>query len=148
MYTPYCRLGAGGRRDEFMEKLQKDIKYQFRQGSLLRQAMTHSSYANEHHLDKLYNNERLEFLGDAVLEVISSDTLFRRFPQMHEGELSKKRASLVCEPALAYCARQIHLGQYLRLGHGGGSKRRQGPGFYFVRRPGGFDWSYVPGRGL
>ncbi|HIS48099.1 MAG TPA: ribonuclease III [Candidatus Scybalocola faecigallinarum] len=101
-----------------MERLQKDIKYQFRQESLLRQALTHSSYANEHHLDKLYNNERLEFLGDAVLEVISSDTLFRRFPQMHEGQLSKKRASLVCEPALAYSARQIHLGQYLRLGHG------------------------------
>lgn len=101
-----------------MENLQKDIKYQFHQESLLRQALTHSSYANEHHLDKLYNNERLEFLGDAVLELISSDMLFRRFPKMQEGQLSKKRASLVCEPALAYCAREIHLGNYLRLGHG------------------------------
>ncbi len=101
-----------------IENLQKDIRYVFRQTSLLKQALTHSSYANEHHMDKLYNNERLEFLGDAVLEVISSDVLFNRFPKMQEGQLSKKRASLVCEPALAYCARQIQLGRYLRLGHG------------------------------
>ena len=101
-----------------LERLQEIIGYRFQKPGLLAHALTHSSYANEHHLDKLYNNERLEFLGDAVLEVISSDTLFRRFPQMHEGQLSKKRASLVCEPALAYSARRIHLGQYLRLGHG------------------------------
>ncbi len=101
-----------------MENLQKAINYEFRQEGLLRHALTHSSYANEHHLDKLYNNERLEFLGDAVLELVSSDVLFRQFPKMQEGQLSKKRASLVCEPALAYCARQIGLGQYLRLGHG------------------------------
>lgn len=101
-----------------MENLQKEIKYEFRQEGLLKQALTHSSYANEHHLDKLYNNERLEFLGDAVLELVSSDVLYRQFPKMQEGQLSKKRASLVCEPALAYCARQISLGQYLRLGHG------------------------------
>ena len=101
-----------------MENLQKAINYEFRQEGLLRHALTHSSYANEHHLDKLYNNERLEFLGDAVLELVSSDVLFRQFPKMQEGQLSKKRARLVCEPALAYCARQIGLGQYLRLGHG------------------------------
>lgn len=101
-----------------MENLQKEIKYEFRQEGLLKQALTHSSFANEHHLDKLYNNERLEFLGDAVLELVSSDVLYRQFPKMQEGQLSKKRASLVCEPALAYCARQISLGQYLRLGHG------------------------------
>ena len=101
-----------------MENLQKEIKYEFRQEGLLKQALTHSSYANEHHLDKLYNNERLEFLGDAVLELVSSDVLYGQFPKMQEGQLSKKRASLVCEPALAYCARQISLGQYLRLGHG------------------------------
>ncbi|MBB5266220.1 ribonuclease-3 [Catenibacillus scindens] len=101
-----------------MENLQDAIHYEFRQKKLLRQALTHSSYANEHHIERLYNNERLEFLGDAVLELISSDLLFRHFPQMHEGELSKKRASLVCEPALAYCARQLQLGKYLRLGHG------------------------------
>lgn len=101
-----------------MKNLQKSIGYDFRQASLLRQALTHSSYANEHHMDKLYNNERLEFLGDAVLELVSSDLLFGHFPKMQEGQLSKKRASLVCEPALAYCAREIDLGKYLRLGHG------------------------------
>lgn len=101
-----------------MKNLQKAIDYEFRQEGLLKHALTHSSYANEHHLDKLYNNERLEFLGDAVLELVSSDVLFRQFPKMQEGQLSKKRASLVCEPALAFCARQIGLGQYLRLGHG------------------------------
>ena len=85
-----------------MEQLERTIGYTFHNKKLLRQALTHSSYANEKKLGKLGCNERLEFLGDAVLEVISSDTLFRRFPQMHEGELSKKRASLVCEPALAY----------------------------------------------
>ena len=101
-----------------MKNLQKAIDYEFRQEGLLKHALTHSSYANEHHLDKLYNNERLEFLGDAVLELVSSDVLFHQFPKMQEGQLSKKRASLVCEPALAFCARQIGLGQYLRLGHG------------------------------
>ncbi len=80
--------------------------------------MTHSSYANEHHLEKYQNNERLEFLGDAVLELVSSDGLFKCYTEKLEGELSKTRASLVCEPALAYCARKMNLGSYLKLGKG------------------------------
>lgn len=97
---------------------QKEIGHQFKNKNLLRQALTHSSYANEHHMNKLYNNERLEFLGDAVLEIVSSEFLYKKFPDLYEGQLSKKRASLVCEPTLALCARQIHLGDYLYLGKG------------------------------
>lgn len=101
-----------------MEQLEQKIGYRFRNKKLLRQALTHSSYANEKKLGKLGCNERLEFLGDAVLELISSDFLYSRFPQIPEGELTKKRASLVCEPSLAFCARQFGLPQYLLLGKG------------------------------
>ena len=100
-----------------MDQLEQKIGYRFRK-KLLRQALTHSSYANEKKLGKLGCNERLEFLGDAVLELISSDVLYARFPQIPEGELTKKRASLVCEPSLAYCARQFGLPEYLLLGRG------------------------------
>lgn len=68
--------------------------------------------------EKMQNNERLEFLGDAVLELVSSDVLFKRYPEKLEGTLSKTRASLVCEPALAYCARELGLGDFLQLGRG------------------------------
>lgn len=101
-----------------IEVLERRIHYTFKNKNLIRQALTHSSYANEHKMSKLYNNERLEFLGDAVLEVISSDFLYHRFPGMHEGQLSKKRASLVCEPTLALCAREFALGDCLYLGKG------------------------------
>ena len=100
------------------ENLEQAIGYRFRNKKLLTQALTHSSYANEHRMDKMYCNERLEFLGDAVLEVVSSDFLFHRFPEMPEGNLTKTRASMVCEPTLAYCAREISLGDYLLLGKG------------------------------
>ena len=90
----------------------------FHNKKLLKQALTHSSYANEKKLGKLGCNERLEFLGDAVLELVSSDVLYARFPKIPEGELTKKRASLVCEPSLAYCARQFDLPKYLLLGRG------------------------------
>ena len=101
-----------------LKKLEQTIGYQFTAKSLLEQAMTHSSYANEKHLGKLGCNERLEFLGDAVLELISSDFLYKKFPQIPEGELTKKRASLVCEPSLAYCAREFGLPEFLLLGKG------------------------------
>ena len=101
-----------------MDQLEQKIGYRFRNKKLLRQALTHSSYANEKKLGKLGCNERLEFLGDAVLELISSDVLYARFPQIPECELTKKRASLVCEPSLAYCARQFGLPEYLLLGRG------------------------------
>lgn len=101
-----------------VEQLERTIGYTFHNKKLLRQALTHSSYANEKKLGKLGCNERLEFLGDAVLELVSSDVLYARFPKIPEGELTKKRASLVCEPSLAYCARQFDLPQYLLLGRG------------------------------
>lgn len=101
-----------------LEELEEKIGYTFSDKQLLKQALTHSSYANEKKLGKLGCNERLEFLGDAVLELISSDFLYKRFSELPEGELTKKRASLVCEPSLAYCARAFGLPQYLLLGRG------------------------------
>ena len=125
------RLFAAQRREKEMEnnlkKLEQTIGYQFTAKSLLEQAMTHSSYANEKHLGKLGCNERLEFLGDAVLELISSDFLYKKFRNNQEGELTKKRASMVCEKSLAYCAREFGLPEFILLGRGeemmGGRKR-------------------------
>ena len=101
-----------------LRELEEIIGYKFKNKHYLEQAMTHSSYANEKKLGKLGCNERLEFLGDAVLELISSDFLYGEFPKVPEGELTKKRASLVCEPSLAYCAREFGLPQFLMLGKG------------------------------
>ena len=101
-----------------LRELQDKIGYQFQEWKLFRRAMTHSSFANEHHMDKLDCNERLEFLGDAVLELVSSDFLYREYSERLEGELTKIRASVVCEPTLAYCASEIGLGDYLLLGRG------------------------------
>lgn len=101
-----------------MKELEQKIGYTFQDKKLLTKALTHSSYANEKKLGKLGCNERLEFLGDAVLELVSSDYLFARFPNLPEGELTKKRASLVCEPSLAFCARDFGLPKYLLLGRG------------------------------
>ncbi len=110
-----------------IKELEKKSGYQFKNFELLEQALTHSSFANEHKMAGLKDNERLEFLGDAVLEVVSSEFLFLRYPQMPEGDLTKFRASIVCEPTLALCARELELGNYLRLGKGeeqtGGRKR-------------------------
>ena len=101
-----------------MEQLEQRIGYRFRDPSLLRQALIHSSYVNEHHLSRLQCNERLEFLGDAVLELSSSQFLYEKYPEFPEGELTKLRASIVCEPTLADCAEAIHLGGELRMGKG------------------------------
>lgn len=94
------------------------IGYHFHDEKLLRQALTHSSFANEKHLKKHSDNERLEFLGDAVLEIISSEFLYKEYPDKPEGELTKLRASIVCEPTLALCTKDIALGEYLLLGKG------------------------------
>ena len=111
-----------------LKKFQEEIGYYFKNEQLLKQALTHSSYANEKHLKKLSDNERLEFLGDAVLEVISSEYLYANYPNLTEGQLTKLRASIVCEPTLADCTETIHLGTYLFLGkgeeHTGGRKRK------------------------
>ena len=101
-----------------LKALEARIGYEFKNRNLLILALTHSSYANEKKLGKVGCNERLEFLGDAVLELISSDFLYKKYIQIPEGELTKKRASLVCEPSLAYCARDFGLPQYLLLGKG------------------------------
>lgn len=101
-----------------MEVLQQRIGYRFQNPKLLIQAMSHSSYANEHWQEKGKDNERLEFLGDAVLEVASSEFLFLEYPKMPEGDMTKFRASIVCEPTLALCAREIGLPQFLLLGRG------------------------------
>ena len=105
-------------RNELLEELQDKIGYRFQNTDLLKQALTHSSFANEQKINKLKDYERLEFLGDAVLELVSSEFLFRENPQMPEGQLTKLRASMVCEPALAYCAKDIDLGSYILLGRG------------------------------
>lgn len=111
-----------------LTELQAVIGYEFKQEGLLRQALTHSSFANEKHMKKLSDNERLEFLGDAVLEVTSSEFLFRTYPKLPEGDLTKLRASIVCEPTLALCTRELDLGKYLYLGRGedltGGRSRK------------------------
>ena len=111
-----------------LNEFQSKIGYTFKNRHLLEQALTHSSYANEKHMKKHSDNERLEFLGDAVLEIVSSEFLFINYPQKPEGELTKLRASIVCEPTLALCTKPLDLGKYLRLGRGedhtGGRKRK------------------------
>lgn len=113
---------------DLLKKFQQEIGYTFKKEGLLRQALTHSSYANEKHMKKLSDNERLEFLGDAVLEIITSDYLYHLHTDWPEGELTKLRASIVCEQTLAFCTRKIALGDYLFLGKGenqtGGRKRK------------------------
>lgn len=101
-----------------IEQLEQRIGYTFREKGLLKQALTHSSFANEQKINKWDDYERLEFLGDAVLELVSSEYLYKTHSRMPEGEMTKKRSSMVCEPALAYCARDIELGSYIFLGRG------------------------------
>lgn len=103
---------------EKVKRFEEIIEYSFQNKNHIKQALMHSSYANEKHMNKLANNERLEFLGDAVLELVSSEFLFKSHMDMHEGELTKLRASMVCEPTLALCARDINLGEFLLLGKG------------------------------
>ncbi len=107
--------------------LETAINYTFHNQELLVNALTHSSYANELQIHKREDNERLEFLGDAVLELVSSEYLYTQYRHYNEGKLTTLRASMVCEPSLAYCARKLHLEDYIMLGKGeeatGGRKR-------------------------
>ncbi len=105
-------------KQEKRMEFEKKIGYSFKNPELLVTALTHSSYSNEIRLKKQECNERLEFLGDAVLELISSEQIFRNHPDQPEGDLTRIRASYVCEPTLALCAREICLGDYLQLGRG------------------------------
>lgn len=108
-----------------LSELEKRIGYSFRNRALLENALTHSSYANEHHETASACNERLEFLGDSVLGFAVADHLYHLYPGKQEGELTRIRADLVCEKSLARVAAQIELGSYLLLGHGEESEGRR-----------------------
>ena len=110
-----------------IKDLEEAIGYRFHNLSLLQNALTHSSYANERWHNSLLSNERLEFLGDSVLGMLVAEYLFRNFPNRPEGELTRMRADMVCETTLAAAANRIGLGDYLLLGHGeeqGGGRSR------------------------
>ncbi len=110
-----------------IKDLEAAIGYRFKNISLLQNALTHSSYANERWHNSLLSNERLEFLGDSVLGMLVAEYLFRTFPNRPEGELTRMRADMVCEKTLAAAAGRIGLGEHLLLGHGeeqGGGRSR------------------------
>ena len=110
-----------------MKTLEERLGYQFQNRALLENALTHSSYANEHREVGMPSNERLEFLGDSVLGMVVADHLYREHPQMPEGELTRTRAAMVCEDSLVEVARALDLGRCLRLGKGedaGGGRER------------------------
>lgn len=110
-----------------MKTLEEKIGYSFRDRGLLENALTHSSYANEHRAQGVPSNERLEFLGDSILGLVVADHLYRTRPDLPEGDLTRIRAALVCEGSLVEVARGLDLGSYLKLGrgedHGGGRAR-------------------------
>lgn len=101
-----------------MKSLEEKLGYRFQNAALLENALTHSSYANEHHAGHNQSNERLEFLGDSVLGMVVADYLYRTFPDLPEGDLTRMRASLVCEGNLVVVAGLWNLGDYLKLGKG------------------------------
>ncbi len=110
-----------------IKDLETAIGYQFKNITLLQNALAHSSYANERWHDSLKSNERLEFLGDSILGMVVAEYLYRNFPNRPEGNLTRMRADMVCERALANVAERIGLGQHLLLGHGeeaGGGRNR------------------------
>ena len=110
-----------------MKRLEEILGYTFTDKSLLENALTHSSYANENRSGRAVSNERLEFLGDSVLGMITAEYLYRTHPDLPEGELTRTRAALVCEGSLHEVAKVWGLGQHLRLGRGeegGGGRER------------------------
>lgn len=110
-----------------IKDLETALGYRFSNITLLQNALTHSSYANERWHDSLRSNERLEFLGDSILGMVVADHLYRNFPDRPEGELTRMRADMVCEQSLAAVANKLGLGQHMLLGHGeaqGGGKNR------------------------
>lgn len=110
-----------------IKDLENAIGYQFKDITLLQNALSHSSYANERWHDSLKSNERLEFLGDSILGMVTAEHLYRNFADRLEGDLTRMRADMVCEKALAAVAEKISLGQHILLGHGeetGGGRTR------------------------
>ncbi len=120
-------MGTNMYKQDELKKLEEKIGYEFKEKGLIMQALTHSSFSNEQKINKFKNYERLEFLGDAVLELLSSRFFFETYPDMSEGQMTRLRSSMVCELALAFCARDLSLGDYILLGKGeeatGGRKR-------------------------
>ena len=115
-------------KDPDYKKLCGLIGYEFRDMSLLQNALTHSSYCYEHKLKYNENNERLEFLGDAVLDAVIAEVMYHRLSENEEGDLSKLRAAVVCEESLLRKAEDLHLTDYIRMGHGeetSGVKRKK-----------------------
>lgn len=106
------------KHEQSFEELQRKLQLAFKRTKLLRQAFTHTSYVNEHKRGSVQDNERLEFLGDAVLQLLVSEYLFETYPKRPEGELTRMRASVVCEPSLAYFAERLELGKHVLLGRG------------------------------
>lgn len=111
-------MSSAEKFDKSAESLEKLIRYEFKDRNNLLLALTHSSYANEIKSRGLKHNERIEFLGDAVLNIIISENIFTSLPEYSEGELTKIRASIVCESSLMMCANTINLGEQLLLGKG------------------------------
>ncbi|MBM7715636.1 ribonuclease III [Siminovitchia sp. FSL H7-0308] len=127
MRKPKKSQQAGERERLLFKQIQEKIGIQFSNETLLMKAFTHSSYVNEHRKKPYEDNERLEFLGDAVLELTVSHYLYEKYPMMSEGELTKLRAAIVCEPSLVVFANELHFGDAVLLGKGeemtGGRKR-------------------------
>lgn len=111
-----------------IDQLEKKIVYKFKDKSLLQEALTHKSFANEKKILDLKDNERFEFLGDAILDFVISDLLFKKFPDLPEGDLTKKRSNIVREEGLFKIGKSLDLGEYMLLGKGeilnGGSEKR------------------------
>lgn len=106
------------KRMELINDIETKIGYRFDDKKHLNWALTHSSYANEYKKQKIIYNERLEFLGDSILGLVVSEYIYRVYPKYPEGELTKLRATVVCEPSLSYLATNLKLGKYLLLGKG------------------------------
>ncbi|MCL1835903.1 MAG: ribonuclease III [Oscillospiraceae bacterium] len=104
--------------DASLEGLQTSIGYRYKDISLLKTALTHSSYANELNRQGLFSNERFEFLGDSILGMTVAEQIFKKYPDMPEGTMTRLRADLVCERSLASLAAKLELGSYLLLGRG------------------------------
>ncbi|MBQ9493501.1 MAG: ribonuclease III [Oscillibacter sp.] len=110
-----------------VKELEQKLRYTFRDPSLLEQALCHSSFANEHRARHMQSNERLEFLGDSILGLVTAEFLYRQRPDWPEGELTRSRATLVCEKSLHAIALELSLGEHLHLGRGeesGGGRNR------------------------
>lgn len=118
LFRLYGQNGVKVEKQLPMDELEKKIGYFFKDKLLLKRALTHTSYANEQKINKIGHYERLEFLGDAVLELLCSDFIFHKFENMEEGKMTKMRAALVCEVSLVQTAEQLSLGSYIYLGKG------------------------------